>query len=102
MICSWLSERIDRSLHSVQLSALSQIVRVRPSFVAHATRANLAIPLQFFISFAEQKMYSDFTLQGYEEAKLNSKSYQTVINRIQLEEAAASVSETTRDYEDWK
>lgn len=45
-------------------------------------------------------MYSDFTLQGYEEEKLNSKSYQTVINRIQLEEAAASVTDSGREVDD--
>ncbi|XP_015784018.1 calcium-dependent secretion activator 1 isoform X3 [Tetranychus urticae] len=65
MICSWLSERIDHGLHSVQLSALSNIVK---------------------------KMYSDFELQGFEEDKVNSKNYQTVIARIQMEEAAASVN----------
>ncbi|RWS05469.1 calcium-dependent secretion activator-like protein [Dinothrombium tinctorium] len=73
MTCSWLSERIDRSLHSVQLSALSFIVR---------------------------KIYSDFELQGFEEEKLNSKSYQTVINRIQLEEASSSVNGGLRDDDD--
>ena len=39
-----------------------------------------------------QKMYSDFELQGIEEDKLNSKIYQTVMDRIKMEEAAASVS----------
>ncbi|KAI1285895.1 Calcium-dependent secretion activator [Halotydeus destructor] len=73
MICTWLSDRIDHSLHSVQLSALSQIVR---------------------------KMYSEFALQGYEEEKLYSKMYQTVINRIHLEEAAASVSDSNREADD--
>lgn len=37
-------------------------------------------------------MYSDFELQGIEEEKLNNKAYQTVMQRIQMEEAAASVS----------
>lgn len=31
MICTWLTERVDCSLHSVQLAALSQIVRVSVS-----------------------------------------------------------------------
>ncbi|KAH8031175.1 hypothetical protein HPB51_013632 [Rhipicephalus microplus] len=39
------------------------------------------------------KLYSDFELQGIEEEKLNSKVYQTVCSRLQLEEAAASVSD---------
>jgi hypothetical protein len=42
-------------------------------------------------------MYSDFALQGYEEEKLNSKPYQTIINRIQMEEAAASVNDSSRE-----
>jgi len=45
-------------------------------------------------------MNSDFALQGYEEEKLNSKSYQTVISRIHLEEAAASVLDTSRETDD--
>ena len=40
-------------------------------------------------------MYYDFSLQGYEEEKLNSRTYQTVIARIQMEETAASVIEST-------
>lgn len=46
-------------------------------------------------------MYSDFELQGFEEDKLNTKAYQTVISRIQMEEAAASVTnESTREEDD--
>ena len=37
-------------------------------------------------------MYTDFELQGIEEDKLNSKAYQTIMDRIKMEEAAASVS----------
>uniref|UniRef100_A0A131YM11 Ca2+ dependent activator protein for secretion 2 isoform A n=1 Tax=Rhipicephalus appendiculatus TaxID=34631 RepID=A0A131YM11_RHIAP len=66
LLCSWLSERLDHGLHSIQLSALLHIAR---------------------------KLYSDFELQGIEEEKLNSKVYQTVCSRLQLEEAAASVSD---------
>lgn len=42
-------------------------------------------------------MYSDFALQGYEEDKLNSKAYQTIINRLQVEEAAASVNDSSKE-----
>jgi hypothetical protein len=74
LLCNWLSERIDHGLHSFQLSALSHIVR---------------------------KIYSDFELQGIEEEKLNSKVYQTIMSRIQLEEAAASVSNgLNREHDD--
>ena len=44
-----------------------------------------------------QKIYSDFALQGLEDEKLNTKVYQTIVNRIHLEETAASVTETSRD-----
>lgn len=74
MLCAWLSERLDHGLHSFQLAALAHICR---------------------------KLYSDFELQGIEEEKLNSKVYQTICSRIQLEEAAASVSESAhREKED--
>lgn len=55
-----------------------------------------------FSSFLEiQKLYSDFELQGIEEEKLNSKVYQSIIGRVQLEEAAASVSDgMNREHED--
>nr|XP_042901984.1 calcium-dependent secretion activator isoform X8 [Parasteatoda tepidariorum] len=67
MICAWLSERLDHGLHSFQLSALSHIAK---------------------------KLYSDFELQGIEEEKLNSKTYQTITSRLQLEEAASSVNDS--------
>ncbi len=37
-------------------------------------------------------MYSDFEMQGIEEDKLNSDIYQAIMDRIKMEEAAASVS----------
>lgn len=37
-------------------------------------------------------MYSDFEMQGIEEDKLNSAIYQAIMDRIKMEEAAASVS----------
>ncbi|XP_028966388.1 calcium-dependent secretion activator-like [Galendromus occidentalis] len=73
MLCAWLSERMDHGLHSFQLSALLQIAR---------------------------KLYSDFELQGIEEEKLNSKTYQTICSRLQLEEAAASVQDVAREKDD--
>ena len=54
-----------------------------------------------FIYYSNQKIYSDFELQGLEEEKLNSKVYQTIMSRIQMEEAAASVSNgLNREHED--
>ncbi|XP_054720268.1 calcium-dependent secretion activator 1-like [Uloborus diversus] len=74
MMCTWLSERLDHGLHSFQLAALSHIAK---------------------------KLYSDFELQGIEEEKLNSKTYQTVTSRLQLEEATAAVNDPShREKED--
>lgn len=38
-----------------------------------------------------QKSYRDFRLQGVLDAVLSSKSYQTVYNRLTVEEATAAV-----------
>ncbi|CAL1285275.1 unnamed protein product [Larinioides sclopetarius] len=73
MICTWLSERLDHGLHSFQLAALSHIAK---------------------------KLYSDFELQGIEEEKLNSKTYQTVTSRLQLEEATAAVNDPSHREKD--
>lgn len=61
-ICNWLAERIDRSLHDVQLVALSNIM---------------------------PKVYADMSLQGVSEDKLNLKSYQTIMSRLKMEEASS-------------
>lgn len=61
IICNWLSERLDHSLHEVQLVALTSIM---------------------------PKIYADMSLQGVPEDKLNLKTYQTVMSRLKMEEAA--------------
>lgn len=61
-VCNWLSERIDHSLHDVQLVALTNIM---------------------------PKIYADMSLQGVTEDKLNLKSYQTIMSRLKMEEASA-------------
>ncbi len=43
--------------------------------------------------FFFQKKYRDFRLQGVLDSTLNSKMYETVRNRLILEEATASVRE---------
>ncbi|OTF76715.1 hypothetical protein BLA29_000197 [Euroglyphus maynei] len=75
LINNWLLERIDSSLHLFQLCAISYIVR---------------------------KLYNDFELQGIEEEKLNNITYKTVMQRILMEEATASVStnDLNRENED--
>ncbi|CAD7094035.1 unnamed protein product [Hermetia illucens] len=68
MLCNWLSERLDHSLHFYQCTCLAHIVK---------------------------KIYSDFELQGVMEEKLNSKAYQTVAQRMQTEEATCSLTMNT-------
>lgn len=54
------------------------------------------------LNYNIQKMYSDFELQGIEEEKLNNVTYKTVMQRILMEEATASVStnDLNRENED--
>ncbi|KAJ8980725.1 hypothetical protein NQ317_019220 [Molorchus minor] len=65
MLCNWLSERLDHSLHPYQCTCLAHIVK---------------------------KVYSDFELQGVMEDKLNSKAYQTIAQRMQTEEATCALT----------
>lgn len=101
MICTWLTERVDCSLHSVQLIALSHIVRVSLFSLFYIFYWYILISftnwLNTFFSSPSQKVYSDFALQGLEEEKLNSKAYQTILSRMQMEDAAASVNGSSRD-----
>ncbi|XP_050731223.1 calcium-dependent secretion activator-like isoform X4 [Eriocheir sinensis] len=69
MLCSWLSERLDHNLHPYQCTCLAHIVK---------------------------KIYSDFELQGIMEEKLNTKTYQTISQRMATEEAACALLEGSR------
>ncbi|KAL0978535.1 hypothetical protein UPYG_G00171820 [Umbra pygmaea] len=62
----WLTDRMDLQLHVYQLKILIRVVK---------------------------KKYRDFRLQGVLDSTLNSKMYETVRNRLTLEEATASVRE---------
>ncbi|XP_039182559.1 calcium-dependent secretion activator 1 isoform X10 [Crotalus tigris] len=66
IVCTWLTDRMDLQLHIYQLKTLIRIVK---------------------------KTYRDFRLQGVLDSTLNSKTYDTVRNRLTVEEATASVSE---------
>ncbi|KAL4655944.1 calcium-dependent secretion activator 1 isoform X6 [Arapaima gigas] len=66
LLATWLTDRMDLQLHVYQLKILIRIVK---------------------------KMYRDFRLQGVLDSTLNSKMYETVRNRLVLEEATASVRE---------
>lgn len=47
--------------------------------------------LCFFFPRVQQKTYRDFRLQGVLDATLNSQSYETIYNRLTVEEATAAV-----------
>ncbi|KAG1933299.1 calcium-dependent secretion activator 2 isoform X17 [Pimephales promelas] len=64
-MCVWLTDRLDQQLHVYQLKTLIKIVK---------------------------KSYRDFRLQGVLDGTLNNKSYETVYNRLTIEEATAAVS----------
>ncbi|XP_026023243.1 calcium-dependent secretion activator 1 isoform X8 [Astatotilapia calliptera] len=66
LLGTWLTERMDQQLHVYQLKILIRITK---------------------------KKYRDFRLQGVLDSTLNSKMYDTVRNRLTMEEAAASVRE---------
>ncbi|KAM6981144.1 calcium-dependent secretion activator 1 isoform 1-T1 [Aplochiton taeniatus] len=66
LLGTWLTDRMDLQLHLYQLKILIRIVK---------------------------KKYRDFRLQGVLDSTLNSKMYDTVRNRLTLEEATASVRE---------
>ncbi|XP_054475189.1 calcium-dependent secretion activator 2 isoform X1 [Anoplopoma fimbria] len=63
-VCVWLTDRLDLQLHNYQLKTLIKIVK---------------------------KTYRDFRLQGVLDVMLNNKSYETVYNRLTVEEATAAV-----------
>ncbi|XP_055016456.1 calcium-dependent secretion activator 1 isoform X11 [Boleophthalmus pectinirostris] len=66
LLGTWLTERMDQQLHVYQLKILIRITK---------------------------KKYRDFRLQGVLDSTLNSKMYDTVRNRLTVEEASASVRE---------
>ncbi|XP_033214599.1 calcium-dependent secretion activator isoform X3 [Belonocnema kinseyi] len=72
MLCTWLSERLDHSLHLYQCTCLAHIVK---------------------------KIYSDFELQAIAENKLNSKTYQTISQRMQTEEATCALNMSAQNEE---
>ncbi|XP_043981580.1 calcium-dependent secretion activator 2 isoform X1 [Gambusia affinis] len=63
-VCVWLTDRLDLQLHIYQLKVLIKIVK---------------------------KTYRDFRLQGVLDGTLNNKNYETVYNRLTVEEATATV-----------
>lgn len=88
LVSNWLNERMETSLHIFQLCAISLIVKVW----LHNSYPCFLQPV-----LLPKKLYNDFELQGIEEEKLNSRTFKTVMQRIQMEEATASVSNGFRD-----
>jgi len=65
MLCTWLTDRMNHSLHPYQCTCLAVIVK---------------------------KLYTDFELQGVVEENLNSRSYQSVSTRMATEEATCALT----------
>ncbi|XP_041442342.1 calcium-dependent secretion activator 2 isoform X3 [Xenopus laevis] len=66
VICVWLADRLDLQLHVYQLKTIIKIVK---------------------------KTYRDFRLQGVMDGTLNNKTYETVHNRLTVEEATVADSD---------
>ncbi|XP_041444463.1 calcium-dependent secretion activator 2 isoform X3 [Xenopus laevis] len=66
VICVWLADRLDLQLHIYQLKTIIKIVK---------------------------KTYRDFRLQGVMDRTLKSKTYETVHNRLTVEEATVADSD---------
>ncbi|XP_076863422.1 calcium-dependent secretion activator 2 isoform X2 [Brachyhypopomus gauderio] len=62
----WLTDRLDMQLHVYQLKTLIKIVK---------------------------KSYRDFRLQGVLDSTLKSKNYETIYNRLTIEETSVAVSD---------
>jgi calcium-dependent secretion activator len=67
MLNEWLTERLQQSLSPYQLTCLSFMVK---------------------------KIYSDFELHGIDEEQLNSKNYQSIQRRLQLEETNSALNDS--------
>ncbi|VBB25403.1 unnamed protein product [Acanthocheilonema viteae] len=66
MLNDWLTERLQQSLSQYQLMCLSFMVK---------------------------KIYSDSELQGVDDERLNSKTYQSIMRRLQIEEANCALND---------
>ncbi|XP_061898948.1 calcium-dependent secretion activator 2-like isoform X3 [Entelurus aequoreus] len=64
MLCGWLTDRLDLQLHLYQLKTLIKMVK---------------------------KTFRDFRLQGVLDTTLSNKNYESVCNRLALEEATVAV-----------
>lgn len=89
----WLPVRHIKALLSLKLNF--------PAFVFPNANASRLLALDAFLRcsllfpclfvFPLQKTYRDFRLQGVLDGTLNNKSYETIYNRLTVEEATAAV-----------
>ncbi|KAL7986220.1 hypothetical protein Chor_011386 [Crotalus horridus] len=97
IVCTWLTDRMDLQLHIYQLKTLIRIVKDVIEFCeTNKTKKLHKLRQNFDKQMAltpKTKTYRDFRLQGVLDSTLNSKTYDTVRNRLTVEEATASVSE---------
>lgn len=91
LLGTWLTERMDQQLHVYQLKILIRITKVGTGNVHSLITFKNTSPT--ILCPPVQKKYRDFRLQGVLDSTLNSKMYDTVRNRLTLEEATASVRE---------
>lgn len=82
LLCTWLTERLDRSLHPYQCTCLAHIVKVG---ISSRTLTYVVADNQLLCF---QKIYAEFELQGVEEDKLNTQHWNSIEQRMQTEEAA--------------
>lgn len=94
LLGTWLTERMDQQLHVYQLKILIRITKVGGVAAQQPLSPHIrSLTSPTILCPPEQKKYRDFRLQGVLDSTLNSKMYDTVRNRLTLEEATASVRE---------
>lgn len=93
LLGTWLTERMDQQLHVYQLKILIRITKVRWKKRKNKQNIRINRPVCQHLCVLRQKKYRDFRLQGVLDSTLNSKMYDTVRNRLTVEEATASVRE---------
>lgn len=80
MICAWLSERLEISLHAYQLACLTIIVKV--TLVLMVSNFDRIYNLIFL-----KKIRKDFEMQGVPEKTLETQTYSSILSRLNVEEA---------------
>nr|CAD7432817.1 unnamed protein product [Timema monikensis] len=87
MTCSQHMFTPNPTQHNLNLNVASETM-LKPTLNSHQAWAN---------THSNRKLYSDFELQGVMEDKLNSKTYQTISQRMQTEEATCALTMSSRN-----